>query len=84
MYCQKCGKEINNNASFCENCGNPLAQKNDNNKSEKYKHQKFIISVISMVIIAIGILFFLFLISNVIETSYSYNKNKRTDVYLHY
>lgn len=35
MFCQKCGKELNDNAKFCENCGTPtnlpVSNQNQNN-----------------------------------------------------
>ena len=32
-YCSKCGSEIDENATFCPNCGNPVS--NENNTSVK-------------------------------------------------
>lgn len=28
MYCPNCGQQVDNHASFCSNCGTPLAQRN--------------------------------------------------------
>lgn len=33
MYCKKCGKEILNNADFCQNCGTPVARHKGSNNS---------------------------------------------------
>ena len=63
MFCSKCGKEVNENATFCRHCGNKL-----NNKIEKKYDFKswiknfkivLIISIIGIIINSI-LIFFIF------------------------
>jgi len=63
MFCSKCGKEMNNNGSFCSNCENSKidtlkTSKNTSNKNIPW-HQNFkwwqilLISIISLIIYSI-------------------------------
>lgn len=67
MFCQKCGKEIENDTKFCTNCGNqivttPQQTVNDyfvQKKTNKKKRKKWLIGIIAaIVIIVLGIVIF--------------------------
>lgn len=54
MICNKCGKEINENDKFCENCGNDLTRKTLVENIKEYKKQLSAI-FITIVIILVGL-----------------------------
>lgn len=58
MYCSNCGKELNENADFCVNCGVMVKRKtnviNNKNKTEKDK------SIVSMALGVFALFFALF------------------------
>lgn len=60
MFCKNCGKQIDDNANFCEYCGNstsdnPIMFASENNPaSNKSKKKIIIISVISALILLIA------------------------------
>lgn len=68
MFCEKCGKQIDENAKFCSNCGFNLHQSTEDNSllqpyqeqnvKKKKKKKISICSILSIVFGAIGILFF--------------------------
>jgi hypothetical protein len=64
IHCPECNTEVSNNAELCPKCGNPIAQKNNNQTIQKRKPLKL------HLIIAIGI----FIIGGVIIYS-SLNSN---------
>ena len=57
MFCSKCGKEVNDNAAYCRNCGNKLNNKIEKKYDFKSWIKKFkivlIISIIGFIITAI-------------------------------
>lgn len=63
MFCQKCGKEIKDDAKFCEGCGTPVNSVNETVNKVKQQPKKkkglsgcFITILVFIVIIAIGII----------------------------
>lgn len=65
MKCKKCNQEINNNASFCPNCGNKI--KNNSSK---------IVLVIVLIVLLIGLL----VVGTIISPKLIGNKSKTKEV----
>ena len=55
MFCSKCGKEVNDNAAYCRNCGNKLKNTKKYDFKSWIKNFKIvlIISIIGMIITAL-------------------------------
>ena len=80
MFCNKCGKEINNDDTYCGNCGAEIknTETDSNKKKEKKKlkeWQKAIIVVI-VVIVTIGI------IANIVNYKEQQDIRRNADLYL--
>lgn len=59
MYCTKCGKEIDNNSSFCSNCGSPIKKETYiNNTNTTTKNNKDINEMIIRCILSIFFIIF--------------------------
>lgn len=55
MKCKKCGKEINEGAKFCENCGTPVSEKSSGQKQASPKRSSILIIVLLCILIGIMI-----------------------------
>ena len=40
MYCNKCGKELNDNAQFCEHCGTKVIKENNTETNAPIKREE--------------------------------------------
>ena len=40
MYCNKCGKELNDNAQFCEHCGTKVIKENNTETNTPIKREE--------------------------------------------
>ena len=61
MYCKHCGKEISENAKFCDGCGNPLSDActpSDGNIGHKKKSKKRH-PILGIILFIIGIFIFI-------------------------
>ena len=76
MFCQKCGKEISDDATFCSGCGNPVSnnsqsinQQNTQISSKPQKHTSCSTGCLAIVLLILSMAFFGSLI----------DKNKKTN-----
>lgn len=62
MYCSKCGQQIQDGATFCNNCGNHVTTANQqyNNK----KNNNFLIILVILLIVILGIVVGYFILSS--------------------
>lgn len=62
MYCSKCGKEVPEQAKFCNYCGNPLQQNimDTENKANEIEKTTFMLMQLAAVALAAAFLWFLF------------------------
>lgn len=64
MYCEKCGKPINENEKFCPNCGNPIQYNSNGNSGNGSKREMYIlIGILCVLVIAIAALVFVYFIA---------------------
>lgn len=57
MFCTKCGKELNNDAKFCDGCGMPVDEVEVKETPKKRKKTGLIIAIIAIVLVfIIGVL----------------------------
>lgn len=55
MYCKKCGNEIKEGMKFCENCGTPVVEQNNNSeistKQKKRISKKIVIALVTAAVV---------------------------------
>ena len=73
MFCNYCGKEVNNTDIFCGNCGTKQLGTNKGKRKFTFKNNKIIKLLLKALIIAICILLFFMAITGII---FFFNKNK--------
>ena len=56
MYCMKCGKELDDNASFCSRCGNKMQTKEKTEKKTEKKKKSRVVLITGVVALAVLIL----------------------------
>ena len=77
MFCKKCGKEIRENTKFCPQCGNPVnaieTKEHGNPKARAGKKNKRLFAIIAgaVIIVAVGVGFFVALKDQKVKKQYS-------------
>lgn len=76
MFCIKCGKEIDSNIQFCNNCGNKVGNKMNQNDTTNNKNKKFPLGIIILLVLCatFGILYYIS--GKADEASYEHGKQK--------